>query len=58
LQLDAFSQAYGFPWLGIFIVTVVGAVLRFGLLRRAAGIALLLLYALYVIGLITLPAFG
>lgn len=55
LQLDAFSQLYGFPWLGIFFVTVVGAVLRFGILRRAAGIALLLLYALYVIGLIGLP---
>ena len=58
LQLDAFSQWYGFPWLGIFFVTVIGAVLRFGLLRRAAGIALLLLYALYTAGLIALPALG
>ncbi len=55
LQLDAFSQLYGFPWLGIFFVAVIGAVLRFGVLRRAAGIALLLLYALYVIGLVSLP---
>ena len=58
LQLDAFSQLYGFPWLGIFFLTVVGAVLRFGIVRRAAGIALLLLYALYVAGLVALPAFG
>ena len=55
LQLDAFSQLYGFPWLGIFFVAVIGAVLRFGVVRRAAGIALLLLYALYVIGLVSLP---
>ena len=58
LQIDAFSQSYGFPWLGIFFVAVIGAVLRFGVLRRAAGIALLLLYALYVIGLVALPAFA
>ena len=56
LALDPFSQRYGFPWLGIFCVTIIGIVLRFGLVRRAAGIALLLLYALYVIGLIALPA--
>ena len=56
LQLDAFSQWYGFPWLGIFFVMVIGTVLRFGLVRRAAGIALLLLYALYVIGLVATPA--
>lgn len=58
LALDTFSQAYGFPWLGIFCVTVVGIVLRFGIFRRAAGIALLLLYALYAIGLVALPAFA
>lgn len=58
LRLDAFSQYYGFPWLGIFFLTVIGAVLRFGLLRRAAGIALLLLYALYLVGLVSFPAFA
>ena len=58
LQLDAFSQWYGFPWLGIFFVMAIGTVLRFGLVRRAAGIALLLLYALYVIGLVATPAFS
>ena len=56
LVLDAFSQGYGFPWLGIFFVTVIGTVLRFGVVRRAAGIALLLLYALYIIGLVATPA--
>ena len=58
LAIDPFSQGYGFPWLAIFFVTVVGIVLRFGLVRRAAGIALLLLYTLYVIGLIAIPAFA
>ena len=56
LVLDPFSQGYGFPWLAIFFVTVIGIVLRFGLVRRAAGIALLLLYALYIIGLVATPA--
>ena len=58
LVLDPFSQGYGFPWLAIFFVTLIGVVLRFGLVRRAAGIALLLLYALYVIGLIAVPVFA
>ena len=56
LVLDPFSQGYGFPWLGIFFAAMIGMVLRFGLIRRAAGIALLLLYALYIIGLVATPA--
>ena len=56
LVLDAFSQRYGLPWLGIFFLAVVGAVLRFGILRRGAGVALLLLYGLYVAGLVAMPA--
>ena len=56
LAIDPFSQGYGFPWIAIFFVTLIGIVLRFGLVRRAAGIALLLLYALYIIGLVATPA--
>ncbi len=56
LVLDPFSQRYGFPWLGIFFLAIVGAVLRFGIVRRGAGIALLMLYALYTVGLVSLPA--
>ena len=56
LALDPFSQRYGFPWLGIFFLAIVGAVLRFGLVRRGAGIALLMLYGLYFVGLVSLPA--
>ncbi len=56
LALDPFSQRYGFPWLGIFFLAIVGAVLRFGLVRRGAGTALLILYGLYAVGLVSLPA--
>ncbi len=56
LALDPFSQRYGFPWLAIFFVAIVGAVLRFGIVRRGAGVALLMLYGLYVVGLVSLPA--
>ena len=58
LALDPFSQRYGFPWLGIFFLTIVGVVLKAGLVRRAAGVALLILYALYTIGLASFPALG
>lgn len=58
LVLDPFSQWYGFPWLGIFFLTIVGVVLKHGVVRRAAGIGLLMLYALYVIGLVSVPALG
>ena len=55
LVLDPFSQWYGFPWLGIFFLAIVGMVLKDGVVRRAAGIGLLLLYALYTIGLVSIP---
>ena len=55
LALDPFSQRYGFPWLGIFFVAFVGVVLKVGLVRRGAGVALLVLYGLYTIGLVSLP---
>ena len=56
LVLDSFSQWYGFPWLGLFFLTIVGVVLKNGVVRRAAGIGLLMLYALYMIGLMSIPA--
>ena len=58
LALDSFSQWYGFPWLGIFFLAIVGVVLKNGVVRRAAGIGLLLLYALYMIGIVSIPALG
>ena len=56
LVLDRFSQWYGFPWLGLFFLTIVGVVLKNGVVRRAAGIGLLMLYALYTIGLVSITA--
>ncbi len=55
LVLDPFSQWYGFPWLGIFFLAIVGMVLKNGVVRRSAGIGLLVLYALYTIGLVSIP---
>ena len=55
LVLDPFSQWYGFPWLGAFVLAIVGLVLKTGVVRRAAGIGLLVLYALYTIGLVSIP---
>ena len=56
LVLDSFSQWYGFPWLGIFFLAIVGVVLKNGVVRRAAGMGLLMLYVLYMIGLVSVPA--
>ena len=56
LEIDRFSQWYGFPWLGLFFLTLAGVVLKNGVVRRAAGIGLLMLYALYTIGLVSIPA--
>ena len=56
LVLEPFSQWYGFAWLGIFVLAIVGVVLKNGVVRRAAGIGLLILYALYTIGLVSIPA--
>ena len=58
LALDRFSQWYGFPWLGLFFLALAGVVLKNGVVRRAAGIGLLMLYALYTIGLVSIPALG
>ena len=55
IVVDPFSQWYAFPWLGLFFVAIVGIVLKNGIVRRAAGVGLLLLYALYAIGLVGIP---
>ena len=55
IVVDPFSQWYAFPWLGLFFVAIVGIVLKNGVVRRAAGVGLLLLYALYAIGLVGIP---
>ena len=58
LSLDAFTQWYAFPWLGVFFVSIIVLIRRNGVVERRAGAGLLVLYLLYVFGLIVLPAMG
>ena len=51
LVLEPMSQQYAFPWLGVFFVVLLGIIVRHGVIRRAAGIGLLLLFGLYSLGL-------
>ena len=51
LVLEPMSQEYAFPWLGVFFVVLLGSIVRHGVIRRAAGIGLLLLFGLYSLGL-------
>ena len=51
LNLDLFSQRYGFPWMAVFFLMVIATVLKYGVVRRTAGIVLLTLYALYAAGI-------
>ena len=51
LVLEPMSQQYAFPWLGVFFVVLLGIIVRQGVIRRAAGIGLLLLFGLYSLGL-------
>ena len=51
LVLEPMSQQYAFPWLGVFFVMLLGIIVRHGVIRRAAGIGLLLLFGLYSLGL-------
>ena len=51
LVLKPVWQQYAFPWLGLFFAVLLGVVIRHGVIRRAAGIGLLLLFTFYTIGL-------
>ena len=51
LNLDLFSQRYGFPWMAVFFLTVIAVVLKYRVVRRPAGIVLLSLYTLYAAGI-------
>lgn len=58
LTLDGFTQAYAFPWLGIFFAAIIVLIWRNGVIEFKAGVTLLGLYLLYLLGLIGLPALG
>lgn len=58
LVLDGFTQTYAFPWMGIFFGALVILVRRNGYVGARAGLGLLTLYLIYLLGLVFLPALG
>lgn len=58
LELDAFTQWYAFPWMAIFFGALIFLVRRNGHVGRRAGLGLLMLYLVYSVGLVVLPALG
>ena len=58
LTLEGFTQWYAFPWMGVFFVGIITLIRRNGLIGPKGGGGLLILYALYVVGLVALPALG
>ena len=58
LTLEGFTQWYAFPWMGVFFVGIIVLIRRNGLVGPKGGAGLLMLYALYVVGLVALPALG
>ena len=58
LSLEAFTQWYAFPWMGVFFVAIIVLVRRNGVVGPKAGVAFLALYLLYVVGLAILPMVG
>ncbi|MCB9799187.1 MAG: calcium/sodium antiporter [Candidatus Omnitrophica bacterium] len=56
LSITRFTQVYSFPWLLIFIFAFSAMVLRPRIhIDRKQGIVLLVLYAIYVVGLVVTP---
>ena len=58
LELDGFTQWYAFPWMAVFFGTLIFLVRRNGHVGRRAGLGLLVLYLVYSLGLVALPALG
>ena len=57
LTLEPFSQLYAFPWMVAFFGLVVVLIWRNGHIEHRAGSALLVLYVLYLAGLVLSPMF-
>jgi len=55
LTLTHFSQWYSFPWLIVFIAAMIWLFQSGRLVGRKGGLVLLILYALYIIGLVVIP---
>lgn len=58
LNVTPFTRAYSFPWLMVFIVALAWGLRRDGRLSTGEGGLLLVLYGLYIVGLVVLPALG
>ena len=58
LALDAFTQWYAFPWMGVFFGAVIVLIQRNGHVSAKAGVGLLVAYVLYALGLVVVPAVG
>ena len=58
LSLDPFTQWYAFPWLAIFFAGIIMLIRRNDRVGPWAGAGLLMLYVLYVLGLVGLSALG
>ena len=55
LKLDYFTQSYSYSWLGIFFAAVIGLAVRTGRIHRRSGLFLLVLFVVYVAGLVVVP---
>ncbi len=58
LTLDPFMQWYAFPWLAIFFGAIIFLFRRNGVVDSRAGVGLIVLYVLYLVGIVGLPALG
>lgn len=58
LTLSRFTQLYSFPWLLIFVFVMVFTVGRTGKISRKVGAVFLLLYGLYLTGLVIVSMLG
>jgi len=56
LSLSGFTQWYSYPWMLVICGTIIVMVRRAGAVRRHDGVALLVLYIVYVVGLTMLPS--
>ncbi|MDH3443633.1 MAG: calcium/sodium antiporter [Deltaproteobacteria bacterium] len=56
LSLSYFTQWYSFPWLFIFVTAMVLMFRGGNLVGKKGGVALLILYALYILGLVVIPS--
>ena len=58
LTLLSFTRNYSFPWLMVFVVLMIFMIGRKGKIDKREGSILLVLYLIYIAGLIVVPMFG